>query len=913
MTTAGSNFISGITTTVFNSTDVVNKDYVDANVQPLPSQTGNAGKFLTTTDGTNVSWDYVSNYQEFTSPGEQTFNVPSYSNLLFIEAVGAGGGGSAGQSNATSNQGVTWTLRTSGANQQTYGLVYSGQFYVGPSGGGRIIASTDTITWSLRTAGFTSILYKITYGTSPTGTYLVGGVSGALNTSTDTITWELRTSGTSNTIQYVYYVNNIYFAGGNSGTLLTSTNAIQWTLRTSGHGSANLYDSIYDGVNYYIVGSGGFLSTSTDTISWTLRTSGADGQLWTITYASGNTQAYVIGGDSGKLNTSTNGIEWTLRTAGVGSNRVESVIYANNTYLIVGDIGILNTSTNAIQWTLRTSNTFQNLYHIIYENNTYVFSGNSGIIATSYSQSSGRGGSSGSYTSWYIPKAIVSSNLTINPGVGGAGATTDAATGSAGAGTTVSWTGPGGTYTITASGGTGTAAGEAQLASQSSSFYTTAGLTGASQSLGIGLTATAQTNQFQPTGGGSGGSSNFGDGSTAAGGSGGAISVYGISTSASGGTTSGTNGVIGIAYTGLPYGSGGGGGGAKSESPYWNLRTSGITSNLNSISGVNLYDDIGGYNYYGLMTAGDSGVLSTSTDGLNWTLRTSSFGATAIRASLLTFSLGQKSLIVGDGGNLRTTTNGIQWSTYSSGTANALYAIGPGQGSDDGTWTIGGASGYLASSLFLDLTIWISRTSGFGSNAIYAINFAAQDPFAGPISRSAAGANGTYAYSTDSIVWTLRTTAFGTSAIRGLGNNGFTAVGDDGKIATTTDSIVWTLRTSGTTSQLNSISSGTDPYIVGGINGITLTSTDGIIWISRGSNTTNNINSVYYGVQVDYNTYYAGNSGTIGILKNPLPVGAVGTGGTGARGGGGGGGATNGTSFGSGGNGGDGYVKITWW
>jgi hypothetical protein len=67
MTTAGSNFISGITTTVFATSAVFNKDYVDANVQPLPSQTGNSGKFLTTTDGTNLSWDYVSNSHEFTA------------------------------------------------------------------------------------------------------------------------------------------------------------------------------------------------------------------------------------------------------------------------------------------------------------------------------------------------------------------------------------------------------------------------------------------------------------------------------------------------------------------------------------------------------------------------------------------------------------------------------------------------------------------------------------------------------------------------------------------------------------------------------------------------------------------------------------------------------------------------------
>ena len=396
MTTAGSNFISGITTSVFSSTDVVNKDYVDNYIFEPPSQTGNDGKFLTTTDGTNISWDYVSNYEEFTSTGEQSFTVPSYANLLYIEAVGAGGGGSAGQTLA--QEGIAWTLRTSGF-------------------------ATNTIL-------------ALTYG------------------------------------------NNLYVAAGSGG----------------------------------------------------------------------------------RLNTSTDAIRWTLRTSGFGSNFIYALTYGNNTYVAAGVSGRLNTSTDAIVWTLRTSGfDFNDIFALTYGNNIYISAGNLGRLSTSYAQISGAGGGAGSYTSWYIPKSIVTSNITVNLGVGGAGATTDAATGSAGAGTIISWTGPGGTYTIIASGGSGTAPGEAQLTSQSSSFYTTVGGSGAPLTpIGAGFTATTQTNQFQPTGGGSGAAS-----TESSGGSGGAINVYGISTSASGGDSTGTNGTNAIVISGLPYGYGGGGGGAS--------------------------------------------------------------------------------------------------------------------------------------------------------------------------------------------------------------------------------------------------------------------------------------------------------------------------------------------------------------
>jgi hypothetical protein len=558
MTTAGSNFISGISTFT-QTTDVVNKDYVDnyPSSSSLPSQTGNEGKFLTTTDGTSTSWDYVSNYQEFTTTGEQTFTVPSYANLLYIEAVGAGGGGGAGQT--TEQAGATWTLRTGGVGANYNYTSFTNNLFFGFGGGlNTFRSSTDGINWVPNSNyGFNTI----TFGN---GTYVAGGLNGVFGSSTDAITWILRTSGIGgNSMVASIFNNNTYIFGGLNGQIITSTDAITWILRTSGIGSGKEIQEIIFQNNSYIACSGTLslesnLIVSTDTIVWTRRTSGF-GTISINSITFGN-NLYVAGGASGRLNTSTDTIHWTLRTAGFGANSIVGVKYGGN-YIIVGSsAGLIASSTDAITWTLRTVNTTQAIRSLRYGNNTYIATGDSSFLASSYAQASGTGGSSGSYTSWYIPKNIVSSNLTVNPGVGGAGATTDAGIGSAGAGTTVSWTGPGGTYTITANGGgDGGVAGSAQLASQSSSFYTTAGLSGAPQSLiGAGLTATTQTNQYQPTGGGSGAGS-----TVSSGGSGGTINVYGISTSASGGDSSGTNGFAGIAYTGIPYGSGGGGGGAS--------------------------------------------------------------------------------------------------------------------------------------------------------------------------------------------------------------------------------------------------------------------------------------------------------------------------------------------------------------
>jgi hypothetical protein len=182
---------------------------------------------------------------------------------------------------------------------------------------------------------------------------------------------------------------------------------------------------------------------------------------------------------------------------------------------------------------------------------------------------SGAGGGAGSYTSWYIPINIISSNLTVIPGTGGSGGTTLGQTGSVGGGTTITWTGPGGTYTLTTTGGGPGVTGGAAQTAITGYFYTTVGGAGGAGTLSSGLSPASQANQYQATGGGSGGYGTF------AGGPGGIISIYGSVTFASGGTSAGTNGSNATAITGLPYGYGGGGGGGTTGNGGNGVRGSG--------------------------------------------------------------------------------------------------------------------------------------------------------------------------------------------------------------------------------------------------------------------------------------------------------------------------------------------------
>ena len=424
MTAITNTSITGITTAI-DPSDVVSKQYIDDKFgASIPSQTGNAGEFLITSDGVNTSWDYVSNYQDFTTTGAQTFVVPTQANLLYIEAIGAGGGGSSGVTGPTyAKNGFNWTLRTSGfGSTSVANIATSGSNYVA-SGASYLASSTDNITWISRTSGFgTSTINGLTYAnneyliggraeviswvlrTSGFGVtcttslyannfYIIGGSSGRISFSTDAISWVLRTTGTSTQIGSFFggngliYSGSLYVATGINPLLITSTNGIEWTLRTTG--SAIDIRGIAYGTQptgtYMTVGTSGIVRTSTDAISWTLRTSGfGTSNINTCLYNNSTTEKYIAGAVSGLLRTSTNGIEWTLRTSGFGSTSIVSLVYGN-VFVAGGESSsIINTSPDGIQWTLRTLGIISTgILALSYNNGIYVAGTSSSATLTS--------------------------------------------------------------------------------------------------------------------------------------------------------------------------------------------------------------------------------------------------------------------------------------------------------------------------------------------------------------------------------------------------------------------------------------------------------------------------------------------------------------------------------------------------
>jgi hypothetical protein len=159
-------------------------------------------------------------------------------------------------------------------------------------------------------------------------------------------------------------------------------------------------------------------------------------------------------------------------------------------------------------------------------------------------------------------------------------------------------------------------------------------------------------------------------------------------------------------------------------------------------------------------------------------------------------------------------------------------------------YLVGGAAGalytYASTNTTWSSPTFVSRTSGFGANAIRAIAYGAGLYIIG-------GDNGSLSTSTDGTTWNSRTSGFGTTAIRVITGrpqaNGqwlFVAAGDSGTLTTSTDGITWTVRSSGVTSSINTAlpftyTSSAYPVILGTSNGtiITPTSIDGSTWATR--------------------------------------------------------------------------------
>lgn len=274
-------------------------------------------------------------------------------------AVGDGGDLATSESTTASS----WTSRTSsfGATNINYVKADGQGTYVAVGDAGKLATSQDGITWTQRTSSFgTDIIRAVAYGN---GYWVAVGAGPKLATSPDGITWTQRTHGFLSTIQNIYYGNGLWVAIS-TGAIRTATDPTgTWTARTSSGGTNSRWCSAQ---SIWVAGANASaasnqVESSPDGITWTDRT------LPLTTNATPG--PYFVANDSVitclyrstdyDIASSTNGTTWTDRTPAVtGTTAGQGAV--DNAQLIVYPraSSSVETSTDGTTWTSRTGPAF---------------------------------------------------------------------------------------------------------------------------------------------------------------------------------------------------------------------------------------------------------------------------------------------------------------------------------------------------------------------------------------------------------------------------------------------------------------------------------------------------------------------------------------------------------------------------
>lgn len=201
------------------------------------------------------------------------------------------------------------------------------------------------------------------------------------------------------------------------------------------------------------------------------------------------------------------------------------------------------------------------------------------------------------------------------------------------------------------------------------------------------------------------------------------------------------------------------------------------------------------------------------------TSRTSQFGATSIKCA----AFGSNTFVIaGNSGKVSTSSDGITWVAQTPPHGSAINDIAFGAG----LFVIVSNGGLLYTSS--DGVSWTSRTSGFGADNISKVDFAngkfyAQGVIAGNIRIST---------SDDGIAWSLlaQVIAAGSPAGVAYQNATYVLVSDAGVAFTSADGITWASNAGLAATNCQSLAGGNDMFVTCGTTGQLYSSFDGLTW-----------------------------------------------------------------------------------
>jgi hypothetical protein len=214
--------------------------------------------------------------------------------------------------------------------------------------------------------------------TNLTVTNYVGTNIVITNTIFDTLglIWTNLPLFTTNTLQGVSAVSNLFVLSGDWGSIFTSPDGSNWTARATP--STNFLSGVAAGPDNWIAAGkkGTLLRSGPDAVSWGTVSLGTTNWLYRVRRVGGQ---FVVAGQNGALYTSEDGTNWAARASGTTS-WLNDVTFVDGTWFVVGTQGLLLSSSNLVNWTSLSVPSIKSLYGATTYDGQLVLTGIEGIV-----------------------------------------------------------------------------------------------------------------------------------------------------------------------------------------------------------------------------------------------------------------------------------------------------------------------------------------------------------------------------------------------------------------------------------------------------------------------------------------------------------------------------------------------------
>jgi hypothetical protein len=282
--------------------------------------------------------------------------------------------------------GSLWTPGTGVPGGDFYAVAYGQNLYVAVGNSGGLITSSDGIAWSTPASTdyvpTANNLNAVAYGN---GTFVAVGDNGWTVYSSDGVHWTSISSGvTVNDLAGIAYADSEFVAVGANGTIVASPTGATWVAAGYAGGASDTSDDLssvtYGNGKFVAVGSDGNTTfISTDAASWSQGGNGLTiSDMTGVTFGSGQ---FVLVDNGGDIANSTDGLNWAMQ-ASVATG-LNGIAYGNGFFATVGYGGAIYLSSGSNFWFANDSGQANNLYGIGFGGGLFVAPGQAGTVLSS--------------------------------------------------------------------------------------------------------------------------------------------------------------------------------------------------------------------------------------------------------------------------------------------------------------------------------------------------------------------------------------------------------------------------------------------------------------------------------------------------------------------------------------------------